>query len=69
VTTSVALVERARGLLVPVTVNEVPLVTGAVEDAVSVSVDVVPVGVVGLGLKLAVTPVGSGPVVKVTAPL
>jgi hypothetical protein len=50
-------------------VNVVPLLSGVVEDVVSVSVEVVPVAVVGLGLKLAVTPLGSAPVLKVTAPL
>ena len=69
VTTSVALAERASELLVPVTVNVVPLLTGVEADVVNVSVDVVPVAVVGFGLKLAVTPVGSVPMLKVTAPL
>ena len=64
--TSFEVAVRVRPPPVPVTVKV--YVPAAVDEA-TVSVSVVEFAVVGFGLKLAVTPVGSGPVVKVTAPL
>jgi hypothetical protein len=65
-TTSVTLVGWLREPLVPVMlIVKVPV--GVVVAVLTVRVDVVPVA--GLGLKLAVTPGGRVPTLRVTAPL